>query len=92
MSPSVAAKQRLEQMLSKAQAVRRTYRSLLATNHTISDRDLTRSLDENEAKLLHNAWMNDVSEWMNAECLAQYNQLLKNDIQRQGQGQRCKSC
>ena len=45
----------------------------------ISDRDFTRSLSEAETTLVHNAWMNDVSAWMNKMCLEQYDELVSQE-------------
>mgnify|MGYP006875440574 CR=1 FL=1 len=90
MKSPVAAKQRLQRLLSKTTEVRRKYQSLLADARTFSDKDFTRSLDETEATSLHNAWMDDVSDWMNAECLAQYNQLLTQDSKGKGRGSAAK--
>ena len=37
------------------------------------------SLSEPEMTLVHNAWMNDVSAWMNEKCLDQYTELLSQE-------------
>ena len=76
MKSPLAAKQRLERLLSKTNDVRRTYQARLADEGNISDKDFNRSLSEPETTLVHNSWMNDVSTWMNQECLDQYNELL----------------
>ena len=54
--------------------------------------DFNRSLTEEETKMLHNLWMNDVSSWMSVECLLLYNNLLKqgNDVENKGKG-KCKT-
>ena len=70
------AKQRLQRLLSKTTEVRLKYHTRLADVRDIPDRDCNRSLTEQETSLLHNAWMNDVSQWMSAECLAQHDELL----------------
>ena len=90
MKSPLAAKQRLQRLLSKTTEVRRKYQSLFADARVFSDRDFTRSLDEHEARLLHNAWMDDVSAWISTECLAQYNQLLTHDSEGKGKGSAAK--
>ena len=54
------------------------YQARLA-DEKISDRDFTRSLSEAETTLVHNAWMNDVSAWMNETCLEKYNELMSQE-------------
>ena len=81
------AKQRLEALLSKTTEVRRTYQARLVEEGKISDGDFNRSLTDPETSLVHNAWMNDVSAWMNAECLAQYRELMSQEsIRGKGKG------
>lgn len=45
--------------------------------NVIQNRDLKRSLSEDETRQLHNAWMNDVGAWMTPDCLQKYNYLLE---------------
>ena len=71
------AKARLERLLCKSIDVRERYQRRLFDNHRqIPDLDFKRSLDNDETKAIHNAWMNDVSDWMSADCLQRYNFLL----------------
>ena len=81
-----AAKKRLERLLSKATEVRCTYQARLADEGEISDKNFRRSLTEQETTLVHNAWMNDVADWMNEECLHQYVELLKQEPSGKGAG------
>ena len=62
------AKQRLQMLLAKAADVRRTYQSI----ESIGDTDYDRTLTKDETSAIHNLWMNDVSSWMNTECLQKY--------------------
>ena len=43
---------------------------------TLEDLDTERDLENWEAIEIHNAWLNDVSDWMNRECLQKYNDLI----------------
>ena len=79
MKSPLAAKQRLERLLSKTTEVRQKYQTILADQHQIRDKDFSRSLDVTETTLVHNAWMNDVADWMHAGCLAQYEHLRTQD-------------
>jgi len=81
-----AAKKRLERLLSKATEVRCMYQARLVGEGEISDWDFSRSLTEREATLVHNAWMNDVADWMNEECLAKYEELMKQEASWKGAG------
>ena len=80
-----ASKDRFERMLNKAKEIRRMYHLRLFNNGAVCDTDIWRSLTEEETALLHNAWMNDVTEWMTAECLDKYETLLReaNELDRQ---------
>ena len=71
------SKRRLECMLTKVKSVRQVYHSRLFHLGHINDEDLKRSLTETECKLVHNAWMNDVSAWMSSDCLQDYNTLIR---------------
>ena len=82
----LVAKQRLERLLAKTNEVRQKYQARLA-DEKISDRDFARSLSEAETTLVHNAWMNDVSAWMNKTCLEQYNELMSQESTK-GKGKR----
>ena len=64
-------------MLCKSIDVRERYQRRLYGNcREIPDLDFERSLDYDETKAIHNAWKNDVSDWMSADCLQTYNDLL----------------
>ena len=72
------AKARLELLLCKSIDVRERYqRKLFDNNRQIPDLDFKRSLDNDETKAIHNAWMNHVDDWMSAECLQTYDLLLE---------------
>ena len=72
------AKARLELLLRKSIDVRERYqRRLFDNGREISDLDFKRSLDNDETKAIHNAWMNQVDDWMSAECLQTYDHLLE---------------
>ena len=86
MKSPLYAKQRLERLLSKTNDARRQYQTRLADEGNISDKDFNRSLSEPETTLVHNAWMNDVSAWMNEKCLDQYTELLSQESTK-GKGQ-----
>ena len=43
----------------------------------IQDVNFTRSLTSVETTNLHNAWMNDVEDWMIPDCLQEYNDYIK---------------
>ena len=72
------AKARLERVLRKSIDVRERYqRRLFDDQRQIPDLDFKRSLDYDETTAIHNAWMNDVSDWMSNDCLRQYDFLLE---------------
>ena len=76
MTSPLAANKRLERLLSTATVVRQKYQARLADAKKIQDKDYIRSLTNDETALVHNEWMHDVADWMNEECLMQYNQLM----------------
>ena len=68
------AKVRLERLLRKSIEVRELYQQrLFHNNRKTPDLNFERSLSNDETKAIHNAWMNDVSDWMSADCLQTYN-------------------
>ena len=67
---------RLEKLLSETARVRNKYHNRLFLENTLEDLDTERDLENWEAIEIHNAWLNDVSDWMNRECLQKYNDLI----------------
>ena len=64
VSHPYASKARLERLLNTSIEIRQTYQLRLHSLGEIPDIDFKRSLTETETRALHNAWMNDVREWM----------------------------
>ena len=56
--------------------VRQRYHMQMHSKKDIPDKDIKRSLTKEEITKLHNMWMNDVSSWMNTECLQRHNGLM----------------
>jgi len=81
-----AAKKRLERLLSKTIEVRCKYQGRLVEEGQIRDKIFSRSLTEAETTLVHNAWMNDVADWMSDECLAKYEELMKQEASGKSAG------
>ena len=69
VSHPYASKARLERLLNKPTEIRQRYQMRLNSSGVIRDIDFKRSLAETETAKLHNAWMNDVREWMSLDCL-----------------------
>ena len=76
LKTSRASRVRLEVLLSKAKEVREKYQNVLFMNKQIKDLDFLRDLTHRETSLLHNAWRDDVGEWMSDECRAKYDALI----------------
>ena len=70
------AKQRLETMLQKVLIVREKYQKRAQESGTIKDGDIERSLTEDETKIVHNLYMNDVEYWMTPEVAQKYYALI----------------
>ena len=71
VSQPSALKARLERLLVKATQIREKYQTRLCNVGDISDVNFARSLTTEEMTKVHNAWMNDVTDWMSPECLQQ---------------------
>ena len=69
-------------LIEKAIEVRQRYHMQLYDEGSIHDTDCNRALTEQETRRLHNQWMNDVTSWMNNECLLQYTELMDQLKQR----------
>ena len=71
------AKKRLDRMIRTAAEVRQRYYM-----------PMDRSLTEEETKTVHNLWMSDVDTWMDAECLQEYQGLLRqaDELDTKGKG------
>ena len=83
------SKKRLHEMLAKVLSVRSVYQTKAHTAGAIKDLDTERSLTEDETKIVHNLYMNDVSAWMSAEVLVEYNDLLEQaDMEAEGKGKK----
>ena len=81
------SKMRLERLLQKVLTVRDVYQTRAHNLGEIPDLDLERSLLEEETKVVHNHYMNDVGAWMNAETLEQYKALIAEaDMEDKGKG------
>ena len=72
-----ASKARLERLLTMAAEIRQRHQQRLHNVGEIRDIDFKRSLEKDETRKLHNAWMNDVGAWMSPDCLQQYNDLIQ---------------
>ena len=68
---------RLEKLLSETARVRHKYHRKLFSANILADLDSERDLTTWEAQEIHNAWMNDVDDWMDSECLQKYTDLIK---------------
>ena len=68
---------RLEKLLSETARVRQKYHRELFSANILADLDSERDLTTWEAQEIHNAWMNDVDDWMDSECLQKYTDLIK---------------
>ena len=82
-NPTKPAKARLELMLRTAKDVREKYQmELFDQGPAMTDLNFQRSLDDDETKHVHNAWMNDVAAWMHPACLQRYQSLLSEADER----------
>ena len=77
VSQAYASKARLERMLSKVTEIRERYHLRMFNVNEIQDTDFKRALTQDEARSLHNAWMNDVGAWMSPDCLQKYSDLMQ---------------
>ena len=77
VSQPSASKARLERLLTMATEIRQRHQQRLHNVGEIRDIDFKRSLEKEETRKLHNAWMNDVGAWMSPDCLQQYNDLIQ---------------
>ena len=72
--------------------VRLKYHLEAFMNGAWQDSDIDRDLSSAETAEIHNAWMNDVNDWMSNECLQQYYGLIdeadagKNSAGKPGKG------
>ena len=91
-----AVKPRLDEMLKTALTVREKYHVKLENLGEFEDQNVLRDLNNDEARLVHNAFMNDCEAWMTPECLNDYNRLLAENEQLQNEkpakGNKNKGC